>query len=159
MIRTTFTPLKTTHFRPAFWGIDRDFKDVVDQLENVWTGNQTTQYQLKETEKAFLVSIDMPGVSKDNLEIQTDDKMIHITGTRKNLFNTSEDEREKATEDVARKISHSVRLPELVAADKIQARIEDGVLYLALPKVEKAQPKKIVVEDSVDEKSWGHLLE
>lgn len=157
MTFTTLPSFRSVHLRPAFWGLDRDFKEVVDQIENTWSGKSTTAYEVKETDKAYFMAIDMPGVNKKDLEIRTEDKVLFINGIRKNPF-ASEESEEEARKD-EKKISHTVRLPDAVNRDQIQARCEDGVLYLALPKVDHVRAKKIEVMDGFDQSSWGNLLE
>lgn len=155
MTMQAFTPFKSVHIRPAFWGLDRDFKEVVDQIENTWSGRSTNTYEVKETEKAFLVSIDMPGVNKKDLEVHAEDKVLAITAIRRNPFANEVEE----TDVKGKKVSHSVRIPDSVDREKIQARCEDGVLYLALPKKEQVKAKKIDVTDGQDNSSWGNLLD
>lgn len=157
MTMQAFTPFKSVHIRPAFWGLDRDFKEVVDQIENTWSGRSTSSYEVKETDKAFLMSIDMPGVNKKDLEVQTEGKVLHIKATRRNPF--SKDSEGGESESTEKKISHNVRIPDSVDRDKIQARCEDGVLYLAFPKLDQVRAKKIDVLDVTDQEGWINYLE
>lgn len=147
----TFSPTRRVHFKPAFWGVDRDLKEVMENMENIWEGArpQTTTHNFKETDKAFLLSLDMPGVNKSTLELQQEENWIHIKGKRKNAF--SEEEEAQAVE-----VSRTVTIPKDVDIEKIEAHLEDGVLYLALPKQEKAQPRKISLTEGGG--SWNKLL-
>lgn len=148
---TTFFPTRNIYARPSFWGVQRDLKDVMDSIENIWEGNQqsTSELSFKETETGYLMALDMPGVSKDNLEIQLENELIKITATRKRTFFGEENNTET--------IKKSLVIPSQVDTDKIQAHCEDGVLYLALPKVEKAKPKKINISTGKGSK-WTNLL-
>ena len=152
MLRTTIIPMRNFHIKPAFWGVDRDLKDVMDSIENVWEGigSTSTTTDFKETDQAYFMSIDMPGVSKSNLELQVEGEHILINATRKRALVEGEDNTQK--------ITRTVLMPKEVDKEKIQAHCEDGVLYLALPKVEKAKPKKIEISEGFKNTTWNNLL-
>lgn len=150
-MRTTIYPLRDFHMKPAFWGVDRDLKEVLDTIDSVWNGVATTaNSEFKETPEAYFMSLDVPGVNKANLDIQIVADRIEITGTRKRAMPEGEDKEQK--------VSHSFLLPKNVDTEKIQAHCEDGVLYLALPKQEKAKPKKIEISHGTNKPSWKNLL-
>lgn len=142
MMRPSIFPMRSLHTRPAFWGVDRDLKEVIDSMESTWMGSSplnSVNTEFKETDQTYFMSIDMPGVNKTKLDIQIVDDQIVIQGTRKKLMlEGNENENEQ-------KITQRVLIPKHVDRDKIQAHCEDGVLYLALPKLEKVQPKKIAI--------------
>jgi HSP20 family protein len=148
---TTFFPLRDLHVRPAFWGVDRDLKQVMDSIENVWGGSQMNSVsEFNETEKAYFMTLDLPGVNKTKLDVQVEGEQILITGFRKRTMGEKEESEQK--------ITHQFLMPKYVDKDKIQAHLEDGVLYLALPKLEKAQPKKIEISQDADSSFWKKLL-
>lgn len=150
MFRKTILPVSEHYFRPAFWGNDRDFREVIENIENLWEGQSLSNAKTKETEKAFLVSIDLPGVSKDDLNIEIEDSKVKIEATRKDAFTNSET-----------KLSRFVNIPKAVDQEQIKAHTQDGVLYLALPKQEKQVSKKIQWLDEKEENHslWANLLD
>lgn len=152
MFRTTVLPMRNFHIKPAFWGFDRDLKEVMENIESVWEGTNSSfaLTDLKETENAFFVSIDLPGINKNNLDIQIEGERLLINATRKRSLSENEDNKQN--------ISRSVLLPKMVDKEKVQAHCEDGVLYLALPKLEKAKPKKIEISEGFKGSSWSNLL-
>lgn len=151
-MRRTIVPLRNIHFKPAFWGVDRDLREVMDNIENVWEGkSQTlTATDFKETQEAFFMSIDMPGVNKKNLEINIEGDCLFIKGSRKVLF---------SDDDSVTNLSHTIKIPQLADKDKIQAQCEDGVIYIALPKIEKAKPRKVEIKEGFNDKTWSKLIE
>lgn len=152
MLRTTVFPMRHLNAKPAFWGFDRDLKEVIEGIENVTGGvdTSTTFTDFQETEKAYLMSIDMPGVNKGNLKLEVEGENILINATRKRAFSDEGDKEQK--------ISRTLLMPKEVDKDKIQARCEDGVLYLALPKTEKEKPKKVEVTEGFKDTIWSNLL-
>ncbi len=151
-MRATFYPAKNFYQRPMFWGIERDLKDVLDSMDNVWAGTESpaAQTQFKETDQGYFLSVDVPGLNKSNLEIQLDADHVLIKGKRKIKI--------PGAEESEHTISKSFLLPNHVDAEKIQAHCEDGVLYLVLPKHEKAKPKKIEITEGETKSSWKNLL-
>ena len=151
MMKTTIFPMSNLHMRPAFWGVERDFKEVIDTIENVWSGTGTHYgHEFKETDQAYFLSVDLPGVSQSNLDIQLEEETLIINATRKKSMLAGEGDEQK--------INQTYVIPKNVDKDKIQAHCEDGVLYLALPKLEKARPKKIEITQGATKGSWKNLL-
>ena len=149
MIRTNFLPLNELKIRPAFWGVERDLGQMMDSIESIWGGAEQTLTEFEETDQAYLMSIDIPGISKDDLEIEMVDEKIVITGSRKKTF---------SDQLMSEKISKSIALPKFADKEKIEAHHENGVLYLAFPKIEKAKSRKIKITDGSKESSWKNLL-
>jgi len=92
------------------------------------------------------VRAELPGVSRDDINVELADGVITVTATRKTpategpADSTGAQPAEKSTS-----VTRSVTLPYEVQADKVGATYENGVLTVTLPKREEAQPKKITV--------------
>lgn len=87
---------------------------------------------------------ELPGMSQDQLQIYvTDGNQLTIQGERKlsDLKGTWHRQ-----ERGFGKFTRQITLPVLVDADKVEAKLEQGVLQLKLPKSEKAKPKRITVK-------------
>jgi HSP20 family protein len=104
-----------------------------------------------ETENAFVVEADLPGVHQENVDIQFDRNTLTISGTRAATLPS----RDKAgqlrvfsAERLNGGFSRSVRLPEHVDADRIEAAFSDGVLRVTVPKSSLAMPRKITIGSS-----------
>lgn len=99
---------------------------------------------IHESESSYLLSMDLPGVSKEDINIEFSGNHITVSAERK---------QEQTVKDItAHRVERSYGvmqrtyvLPEGVDSDKIQANYENGVLYLAIPKLEVAKPKKIEI--------------
>jgi HSP20 family molecular chaperone IbpA len=97
-----------------------------------------------ENGKSITLLADMPGVSSEHLEIDLNEGVLTITGRVAPV----EEAREEAVlyEYRPATFQRKFTLSQTVDQGKIEARLEDGVLHLELPKVEKAQPRKIQVK-------------
>lgn len=105
-----------------------------------------------ETENAFTLEADLPGVHPENVDIQFDRHTLTISGTRAATLPS----RDKATqlrvfsaERVSGNFSRSVRLPEHVDADGIRATFAEGVLRVTVPKSSVAVARKIAITSPV----------
>ena len=96
-----------------------------------------------DADKVFL-EIEIPGVTKDSLDLTVHNGMMRISGERK----APEGERNYWVNDrTYGPFDRTIALPEDVDADNIDARLADGVLHIVLSKHPEAQPKKITVKD------------
>lgn len=95
-------------------------------------------------EFAYHIEIDLPGISKEDIEITTEDNVLMISGERK-LNEETKEEDYYLCESSFGVISRSFVLPEGIDEEKIDARYEDGRLYVTLEKEEARKAKSISV--------------
>lgn len=103
----------------------------------------TPTYEIKETPEAWGVTVHLPGVAKDGLEITAEEGEVRIVGRR--AWTQPEGwtslHRETADAPYTLVLTHDDALD----ADKIAAELRDGVLRVSLPKKEAIKPRKIAV--------------
>ena len=97
-----------------------------------------------EEKDEFLVKVDLPGLSKDDVSVAIQDNFLTIRGERKHEVEKKESNYYHR-ERVHGQFTRSIELPTRVDAGKVQANFKDGVLYVTLPKSEEAKPKEIKV--------------
>jgi HSP20 family protein len=99
---------------------------------------------LSETKDAYLLEAEMPGVSKDGLEVLLEANELTIVGHRQPENLSAELlYRESKPRDFRRVFV----LDPSIETTKISAQVDQGVLTLNLPKAEKIKPRKIEVAD------------
>jgi HSP20 family protein len=97
-----------------------------------------------EDKDKYVVSVELPGLSKEAINVTVHDGVLTISGERKS--NTeSKDGTVHRTERSYGKFSRSVSLPTAVKADKVSAGYKDGVLIVEIPKAEEARPKNVAI--------------
>ena len=97
-----------------------------------------------ESETDIVLLADLPGITPEDLTIDLRDNILTLTGDIGSFEN--EDEKDIFREYEFGKYYRQFTVSEEIDQDKIDARLKDGVLRLALPKSEKAVPKKITVK-------------
>jgi HSP20 family protein len=118
------------------------FLDTFDSLEN---NNFLPAIDVYEDHDQVIVEASLAGIQPDDVNISVKDEIFSLEGIRKE---TSEiDEKNYYRKEVRTGSFHrSVILPAYVQADKAQAKFENGLLKVILPKENKAQSKNIKIE-------------
>ncbi len=100
---------------------------------------------IKEDEKQFTITADIPGVDAKDIEVHAENGMLTIRGEREN---EKKEERDgyKRIERSYGSFFRRFTLPDTADTDKIAARTEKGVLNITIPKHAKVLPKKIEVK-------------
>ena len=98
-----------------------------------------------ESESEYRLSLELPGVKRDDVSIDVADGQITISGEKQSRYQT-QDETGSRTETRYGRFHRSLPLPEGVDAEAVEATFEDGVLELTLPKVEQKAPQSRKIE-------------
>jgi HSP20 family protein len=124
-----------------------------------WTGTRHGQLWLPpvdcyETQDAFVVEADLPGVHPENVEISFEQNTLTIKGTRAPTLQAPEkgELRVYTAERLSGDFARSVRLPEYVEGDRIEANYSNGVLTITVPKAQSALPRKIAIRSTGESK-------
>lgn len=95
---------------------------------------------IREEDDSYVLSALVPGIKAEDLNIQTLDDVVRIEGEYK-----ADDAEYLLNELPNGSFTRTLRLPGAIEADRVEARISDGILTLNLPKAESARPKKIKI--------------
>jgi len=100
-------------------------------------------HHLNETEDAFALTVQLPGVARDGLDVTVEEDVLRVTGRRAWTPPAGWSAVHRETTDAPFQLA--IDLGQAVAADRIAAELRDGVLRLSLPKVEAVRPRRITV--------------
>ena len=100
---------------------------------------------VKEDEKSFTVRADIPGVKKEDIQIEIDDDLVSLRAEVKHEKEEKKDEKVVYSERAYGMVSRSFTLPVDVDAKAAKAEYKDGVLSLTLPKKSNGSAKRIAV--------------
>lgn len=129
--------------------MDRLFEEVTNNYEgNEWTeaGNWLA-LDVHDNGESYFVEADLPGFNADDIDITLHDHTLTISGEM-SRSEPQEGENRILAERRYGLFRRSVRLPDAVDADAVEANYENGVLKLTLPKSEAAKPRQITVKNA-----------
>ncbi|GBD02705.1 Spore protein SP21 [bacterium HR18] len=114
--------------------------EATEEAPVVWV----PRADLAETEDAYLIHLDLPGMNKEELSITYQDGTLAVSGERK-----TETKEEKANfvrlERSYGRFYRSFTLPKAVDDKRIEAKYENGVLTIRLPKAEASKARRIEI--------------
>jgi len=134
------------------------FGDMVDDLfkgffvrpvsYDARSAPEAPRLKLDVTEKngAYLVTADLPGVKKEDIQVAIDGAQVTLSAEVKRAKEVAEDERALHVERSYGKVSRSFALPQELDEAKAEAKFRDGVLELTLPKKAAAARKAITIQ-------------
>lgn len=128
--------------------LDRLFEDAwgggptSSLLPELWTrgGDVTAQLDVSEDDKAFHVTVELPGLDQKDVSVSLSDRVLTISGEKK----AEKEDKDKNTyrrERAYGSFRRVVEIPGDVDLDKIEAKFDKGVLSIELPKTKEAQQK------------------
>lgn len=123
--------------------LDRSFRG--SENSDIATSDWTPAVDIKETEDAFVIVADIPGVDPKNIEVHMENGVLSIKGERESE-KKEEKEGYKRVERSYGSFYRRFSMPESADAAKINAKSKNGVLEITIPKHEKEQPRKIEVQ-------------
>lgn len=136
---SAFEPIFRNFFGPTRYG-DNFLQDWPEEGTRAWMPN----VDIQETEQAYEVACELPGMTKDDVDITVENRMLTLRGERK----WADDQDEGNYHRIERaygKFTRTFSLPQTVSADDVDARFKDGVLWITIPKAEEAKPRKIAI--------------
>jgi HSP20 family protein len=98
---------------------------------------------IEETEDAYVAELDLPGVRRDDVNVELSGRRLVVRGERK------EKERKGVLRSRTRRIGqfhYEIVLPGEIDPEKVEARMEEGTLEVRVPKASAERPRKISVK-------------
>jgi HSP20 family protein len=136
--------------RASFANPWASFEEEIDRVLNATFSSLLNENQagtsplnprtdLYEDKDNFFLRAELPGLKKEDIHVELGDGVLTVSGTRQAFGSDGQAEN---TNEFARSIS----VPARVQEDQINARYEDGVLTVTLPKAEEVKPKRVAVQ-------------
>lgn len=122
-----------------FWSIEEMenfFNRPIPRMSSMYSASR-----MKESDKAYLISIDLPGMDKKDISIETSGNRLVISGERK-----EESESKEGSKKSYRQFNQSFSLPDDANLEAISATSANGVLKITVPKTGKKVSKKIEIK-------------
>lgn len=145
--RKLWDPFKEMGF--ASRAMDRAFDDfyLPRMMKDVGRKEFSPTVDVHETKTAYEMKFDLPGVPRDQIKIDVYDNTLTVSGERKEeKKEEGKDKKAHVTELFYGSFTRTFSLPEAVDAEKAEARFENGVLNLTLPKKETSGKRQIKIQ-------------
>lgn len=123
------------------WSRDMD-RFLNDRYETAFS----PAVDIVESEDQFTLTLDVPGLKKDEIKIEVHDRVLSITGERK-AEKVDKTKHFHMTERSMGQFERRFTLPENVDASKVEATHADGILRIEVPKVEAAKPRLVEIRN------------
>ncbi|WP_234571500.1 Hsp20/alpha crystallin family protein [Rhodohalobacter sp. 614A] len=125
------------------------FSDIMDEFFNDAVATRQTSFapsiDISETDKQYLIDVELPGISKEDIDLNIENNTLTISGERK--FEKKEDGKQyHRVESHYGSFSRSFTLPDNVKTDSINATYNNGILNITVDKSEQQMKKQIKIK-------------
>lgn len=120
--------------------INGDFDSTTQALSQF-----TPQVDIEETNDFYMFSFDLPGIKKDQINIEVVEGVLRVRGERSQEKRVNEKQYSRVERQFG-SFERSFRLPTNIEESKVQANFEDGVLEVLVPKAELSKPRSVKIE-------------
>jgi HSP20 family protein len=131
------------------WDPARLFERMVDDVMHASLGTSTNarsyapEVDVRSNAERVLFSFDIPGVKREDLDITLENGVLTVKGSRK--FEPTAAKEQLLLGRSYGTFTRSFALPENLDHEKLAANLDSGVLTIDIPKLQKAQPKRITI--------------
>lgn len=140
MLLTRFEPFK------EFANVQKYLNTISNQNDDVSISAFIPKVNTRETEAAYHIDVDLPGIKKEDVSIDLHDNKLTIYGERKFKEEVKEEDYYKVETSFG-KFQRAFTLPDSVDVESITATSSEGVLEIIIPKLEKNRNlKKIEIK-------------
>ena len=124
--------------------INRHFANIRSKPAANQERNWAPAVDIREEENRYLLSADIPGISRENIDITLENGVLTLKGERTGE-NGTDDTQYRRKERVHGTFVRQFTLPDTVDTQNISATVKDGVLDIVIPKQAKPQPTRIII--------------
>lgn len=124
--------------------IDRLFQDAPESWRQLETFT-TPKVDITETDDAYRVRAELPGVSREDVTVEFEHGMLTIRGEKKSQRD-EKSEKGRRLECSYGAFSRSFSLPQDIDPDRIEAKFKDGVLDVSIKRTPVAKPKQVAIK-------------
>lgn len=122
----------------------QELNRMLGENSSIVTSDWVPVVDIKEEKDRFVLHADLPGVDRENIDITMEDGVLSIRGERQ-LEQVSDGAEYKRVERAHGTFYRRFALPDTADPDKINARCNQGVLEVVIPKRESVQPRRIEI--------------
>jgi HSP20 family protein len=111
-----------------------------DLANRTWT----PPVDIQETDDSYKIQAELPGLKKEDIQITLENNVLRVSGERKWEKDVKKEDYHRIERSYG-SFTRSFALPHQVASDKVDAKFENGVLAISVPKADTAKPRHISI--------------
>ena len=124
--------------------VNRRFGSFFDDAGGIVARRWIPPVDLVEQEGEYVLRADLPGVSEGDVKVEVQDRLLTVSGERRSEHEESR-EGYRRVERASGSFSRSLRLPEGVDPQAIEASFDNGVLEVKIPKPQEHKPQRVAI--------------
>ncbi len=124
--------------------MDTFFNGELGRGEELSNRSWRPAVDIRETEDAYQVHAELPGLTKDDIQITIENNVLKLSGERRFEKDTKEEEYHRI-ERAYGSFTRAFSLPSRVDSERVEASFQDGILTVTVPKAAEARPRKIEI--------------
>ena len=130
------------------YALQRELDRAYGETETMQSGSFVPPMDVVETNDAILCHLEVPGISREDLEIRSEGNVLIISGEKKvQTDNATKDGGFRSVERRYGRFERSFALPRTVDVSRVRAAYDNGILTVTLPKAEESKPRRIQIEE------------
>lgn len=122
------------------------FSEMDRFFEEFGTRSFAPACEISESENNYHMSVDLPGMRKEDIKVEMKENVLVVSGERKQEYNTGDQRTTHYAEKRYGSFTRSFSLPNTANPEKIEAKFENGVLNLTIPKVEASKARTVEIQ-------------
>jgi HSP20 family protein len=130
----------------GFPAIDRYFGNGAGDTNGGWTSVRLPRTNVQENDNAFVFTLEMPGLTRENIEVNVEGDTLVVKGSKSDTTESAEDKGHVHREFSASRFERTIHVGDAVDTEHITAKMQDGVLTITLPKRVEKVGRKIDVK-------------
>jgi HSP20 family protein len=140
------------------WDPFRDLMSIQNELNRLFgrtygggepasgqTGSWAPALDVYETVDRFVVTVELPGIEPEDVEVSVEDSTLTIKGQREFFYKDATEDSFQRIERRYGAFSRTLSMPTTADTERVEASFNKGVLTIELPKREEAKPKRVTV--------------
>lgn len=137
-------------YSPPFSNLRREIDRLFDDVLHTGNGEQSPstlwapRTDLSETDTHYVLRMDLPGLSKEDLNIQLQGDTLTVSGERKTAHEENRENVYRVERSYGR-FFRSFTLPQANLSEQVKAGLDSGVLTIEVPKREEVKPRRIEI--------------
>ncbi|MCA8973518.1 MAG: Hsp20/alpha crystallin family protein [Planctomycetes bacterium] len=142
LTRNPQSPIARDPFQSLF---HRLFQDMWSELPTATESNQAPLANISETEQAYHLAFELPGLEEKDIDVHVEDNTLTITAERRDERAAEGDRKWHRVEHRYGRFMRAISLPRDAKSDDIDAVYKHGILTVTVPKAPEAQKKRVTV--------------